>query len=74
MKMIEHENSKIIHGIIAKCIMSANVKNELFDYLLIDCGEALKGDKAAITQIFSYAKNHNRRDVIDSVYSVISKS
>ena len=74
MKMIEHENSKIIHGMIAKCIMSANVKNELFDYLLIDCGEALKGDKAAITQIFSYAKNHNRRDVIDSVYSVISKS
>lgn len=69
MKMIEHEDHKTIYNNIATSIMNTRQNNELFDYLLIDCGEALKGDKKTFSYIMMYAKQNDRHDVVNSISS-----
>jgi hypothetical protein len=66
MKIIDHEDKKTIYNAIAKSIFSISVRGELFDYLLIDCAEILKGERI-VSAIISYAKDNGRKDVVDAI-------
>lgn len=66
MKIIDHEDKETIYNAIAKSIFNVGVRGELFDYLLIDCAEILKGERI-VSAIISYAKNNGRKDVVDAI-------